>query len=160
MKSFSIGSIKYPIILTDSICSLDPGANAIQCIADKTSGISAYFFQGGRRFNAWAENSTKAAELLSAKIMRYEGDRRTSKIKIGDRDFQVKSRNSLWDESLKSERQAPLEVVHWWTKGTDGDEYYKCDIHFLGNDGSSFSFEGMGANLNEALEDLASVCCD
>lgn len=160
MKSCKVGSVTYPIILVDSIGALDQQANTIQCIAGKNSGFSAYLFQSGSRFNAWAETATKAADLLATKIKRHEEDCRTVSIEIGERNFPVKSRSSLWDDSLKVEREAPLGVVHWWIKGADGDEYYKCDIHFLDDDGSSYSFEGVGASLNEALNDLVAACCD
>lgn len=160
MKSCRVGSVKYPIILVDSIGDLDPKASTIQCIAGKKSGFSAYLFQSGGRFNAWAETSTKAAELLAEKINRHEEDCRTASMEVGERNFPVKSRSSLWDDSLKVEREAPLEVVHWWIKGADGEESYKCDIHFLDDDGSSYSFEGVGASLNEALNNLAEACAD
>lgn len=68
----------------------------------------------------------------------------------------VRSRKDLLD-AHGVESFAPVGTVHWWVKGDDDHPYYKCDIHFHTGD-DTYSVEGLGDTLAEALEDLVSNC--
>lgn len=153
MQTIKIGGMKYPIVLVDSIADLDPEAIAIQCVAGIGEGMTAYFYRERIPFSAWDDTSMHAAEKVAFKIRRYEEDCKIFSVTIGSVNYPVRSRNTLWDETSKSERDAPIGMVHWWLKGFDGEEQYKCDIHFAEGD-SSYSIEGVGKTLHEALENL------
>lgn len=72
----------------------------------------------------------------------------------------VRSRKDLYDVARDKESFAPVGTVHWWVKGDDDHPYYKCDIHFQCEDDPSdtYSVEGLGDSLAQALEDLKSNC--
>lgn len=151
MKSIKISGMSHPIVLIDSVDALDRHSTDVQCVVhEKTGNICAHFYHNAEYFSAWGSTSVQAAEKLVAQILRYQEDCKTVSVTIDGEDYPVKSRNVLWDHEAQSERDAPLGVVHWWLKGYEGDETYKCDIHFP----EGGSFEGTGPTLSEALANL------
>jgi hypothetical protein len=151
MKSIKISGMSHPIVLIDSVEALDRNSADVQCVLYKETGnICAYFYHGADYYSAWGKTSMQAAEQILGKIRRYQEDCKTVSVTIDDEEYPVKSRSVLWDRETQSERDAPIGVVHWWLKGADGEEYYKCDIHFP----EGGTFEGIGKTLDEALADL------
>jgi hypothetical protein len=158
VQTINIGGMNYPIVQVESTSALDPEATAVQCVAGTGKGMTAFFYREGTRFSAWGETLLQAAETLALKISRYEEDCKTTSVSIGGVDYPVRSRSSLWNQVTQSEAYAPMGTVHWWIKGTDDEGYYKCDIHFAEGADSSYSREGIGKTLTEALEDLVNLC--
>lgn len=160
MDTIRIDGIKHSIVMVDSAAALDPEALAIQCVAGSGEGMTAYFYRNGSLFSAWGDTSMHASERLALKIKRHDEDSKITHVSIGGVEYAVRSRNSLWNPTTQSESYAPIGTVHWWLKGADGDEYYKCDIHFAEASDSSYSMEGVGKSLAEALQDLIALCED
>jgi hypothetical protein len=160
VQTIRIDGMKHPIVLVDSAAALDPESLAIQCVAGPGEGMTAYFYRNGSLFSAWDDTSMHASERVAFKIRRFDEDSKITHVTIGGVEYPVRSRSSLWNPATQSESYAPIGTVHWWLKGVDGEEYYKCDIHFAEGDDSSYSMEGIGKSLNEALQDLISLCQD
>jgi hypothetical protein len=156
VKTIKIGVMKYPIVSVESTEALDPAAVAVQCVAGQKSGVCAHVYEGEQLFRAWGNSSKEAAKIVAAKIARAAEDSKITSVDIVGEEIPVRSRNVLWDHATQSEGFAPMDVVHWWIKGCDGEEDYKCDIHFT--DGASF--EGIGKTLKEALSDLVAICTE
>ena len=151
MRSIKISGVFHPIMLIDSVDDVDRNSADVQCVLyEETGNICAYFYHDAEYYSAWGKTSMQAAENIVVKISRYQEDCKTVSVTIDNTEYPVRSRSVLWDREAQSERDAPIGVVHWWLKGADGEEDYKCDIHFT----EGGTFEGIGKTLDEALADL------
>jgi hypothetical protein len=154
MKTVKIAGVTYPIILVDSLDQLDSSVEAVQCLHAKNDSICASFFHDGEWFSSTASSSMQAAVKIGLQVDQHRRDCAVRFIVSGV-EYKVQSRHRLYDSEMGSESFAPLNTVHWWIKGLEGSEFYKCDIHVAHEDGEALSYEGIGSTLVEALADLA-----
>lgn len=159
MKTVKIGNVQYPIVLVDSIDQVNCSTEAIQCLQTKPGHILAYFCHDNMWFSATKPTSVAAADRIAEKIVKHGMDCEI-RCEIDGVSFETRSRHILIDPASGVETLAPYGVIHWWTKGYEGSESYKCDIHFLLDDGELFTLEGVGATLEAALHDLTSSCME
>ena len=153
MKTVKIGEVKYPIIQVNSRDEIYPDAEAVQCFHQEDENMRAFFYYEGIRFSANGSSALEASQLISAQVAQHSRDC-LEKFPLEGTDIPVRHRNALYDRARGEEGFAPLNVVHWWTKGEDKEKFYKCDIHFEFQ-GDPISYEAVGPTLAQALNDLA-----